>query len=427
MSAITQTTRGGVSYEDLCKGTFKSYSFNLVDLGDNPPLSFQTAVDTLVRQIDDTFKDITTQQWDKEIESFTIGKSHARRRRKAGGGFQHFDHTDQHTWKLSDGVNARWRNMYSPKPMEYSGLVALTAVTTDMIPLDVKRAYSFINVEQYSIALEQRLIQHYMLERVDSRLENKSFNPGNLCESQPYAGIVYVAYKLKDCEVVQSDDHTTAQAIQEPSSRQSTSSFLTPEDHFQNPNVSTDELPSTGTLSSMEKRQIPEEIAGPRQNTSSHIIPEHDVGEVKTGNVVCRLCKQTFVHEHYLKFHMEEVHDNAGQNQYKSYISDKAHSRKRQSSQVCRHCGKMFSDLSTLKRHLKRLIETKLSNMEATRELPVTNPSASIPKRKSQNLTDAQSKKKRKSTISVDLTFRKKALMLLLKVCTNVPFVQKGL
>ena len=40
-----------------------------------------------------------------------------------------------------------------------------------------------------------------MLDRADSRLANESFNPGNLCKGRrPYAGLVYVAFKLKDAD-----------------------------------------------------------------------------------------------------------------------------------------------------------------------------------------------------------------------------------
>ena len=213
MAETNKSTIGGIPYDDLCRGLRKYYSFNLVDLMDtsqNPkPLPFKTAVRTLVKQIDDTFTDILLQQHDKIIEAFTIGKTHARRvstkKGPYGRSFHPFVRNDPLTWKFDNGINGRWRD-YN-KNQKYDGLIALTAVTGDVIPDEVKAAHGFMDVEQYSIALEQSLIQYYMLECPDSRLSNESFNPGNLCKGgKPHAGIVYVAFKLKDFDEQLFDD-----------------------------------------------------------------------------------------------------------------------------------------------------------------------------------------------------------------------------
>lgn len=51
-----------------------------MDTSQNPtPLQFKIAVETLVQQVDDILTNISIQQEDKEIEAFTIGKTHARR------------------------------------------------------------------------------------------------------------------------------------------------------------------------------------------------------------------------------------------------------------------------------------------------------------------------------------------------------------
>ncbi|XP_072030210.1 uncharacterized protein [Amphiura filiformis] len=203
MSALSASTRGGTTYDLLCSGITRSYSYNLVDLNDCQPLSFDTAANALVKQVDDTLTNIAIQQPDKEIEAFTIGKSHARQRSKKKGygrSFIKFDRKDPKTWKFDGGINSRWRE-YAQKG--YSGLIALTAITRKVIPFDVRQSHGkIIDSEQYSIALEQQLIHHYMLKKADQRLENLSFNPGNLChaERKPFAGIVYVAFKLRDVE-----------------------------------------------------------------------------------------------------------------------------------------------------------------------------------------------------------------------------------
>ncbi|XP_072016278.1 uncharacterized protein [Amphiura filiformis] len=205
----TTSTKGGATYDELIKGAVDPYySFNLVDLADRRTgnvVPLQEGVNTLVRQIDQTFADIEAQQQDKKIDSFIIGKSHARQAKAGGGGYsksytksyKEFDRLNPNTWSLDDGVNGRWRKQYDKDG--YSGLIAITAVTTDIIPGHVKDAHpNLINAEMLALALEQQLIHYYMLERGDPRLGNTSFDPGNLCKTPPYAGIVYVAYKLKD-------------------------------------------------------------------------------------------------------------------------------------------------------------------------------------------------------------------------------------
>ncbi|XP_072015133.1 uncharacterized protein [Amphiura filiformis] len=193
-STISASTRGGADYDDLIRGTVKYYSFNLVDLAHYMTLT--GAKQRLVQQIDDTFADILTQQDDMEIECFTIGKSHARRAGAGGSGYskryKKFNRMNKYTWSLDGGVSGRWSSYYSKKG--YSGLVVLTAVTRDIIPRFPTQVRQARDAEEYSIALEQELIEYYS---EDPLLANVSFNTGPSCDTTPHAGIVYVAYKLK--------------------------------------------------------------------------------------------------------------------------------------------------------------------------------------------------------------------------------------
>ncbi|XP_072030212.1 uncharacterized protein [Amphiura filiformis] len=196
MSAVSSARkRGDTSYDLLCRGLAKSYSYNLVDLtnivNDYQHLSCRGISrkirNTLIKQVDNIFETIAVKQTNKEIHAYTIGKSHARKRLNVI-----FDENDPETWALDDGINGRWKE-YAKNG--YSGLIALVAITEKVNP--VKKG-NFANVEQYAIRLEQQLIHHYAVQ--DTRCENKSCHPGNLCDSKnpPYAGIVYVAYKLRD-------------------------------------------------------------------------------------------------------------------------------------------------------------------------------------------------------------------------------------
>ena len=227
MDSNSVSTCGGATYDELCRGTQKNYSFNLVCLHQNyhqyqEAMPFAVAAETLKIQIKKSIEDIERQNIHaKEIESFVIGKSHAKQRKKRSGGRStvHCDCMNRNTLKLGDGISARWRNKYLPEG--YDGLVVLAAITRTMVPKGILDNQEWMNQEQYAIALEQRLISMFMLEDVDSRIDNESFETGKVSKTPPYAGIVYFAYKLSDTDGLKEteeyeDDHPQAQPQTQP-------------------------------------------------------------------------------------------------------------------------------------------------------------------------------------------------------------------
>ncbi|VDI28472.1 Hypothetical predicted protein [Mytilus galloprovincialis] len=184
------TTTYLCEYDDLLRGT-KGYCLRgwLSSLED---LSFDDAINKLKDNIDLLLVDIKNKTIGGfEIEKFTIGKSFVRQRHTAGNRYMTFVDKDPNTWKLADGVNARWRNTYARE--DYDGLVVLCVTPRNIIPDNAMH----VGPQLYAIALEQRLIQEYCFSKNDRRLGNVSFDTGSKAE-EPYAGLVYLAYKLKE-------------------------------------------------------------------------------------------------------------------------------------------------------------------------------------------------------------------------------------
>lgn len=179
----------GCTYNELIQRKTKSYC--LKDrLKSLHCLSFEEATSDLQCQITNILDDIDVKMKPNFcIDEFTVGKSFVRQRRKKKG-YVEFDDLDPHTWKLDNGVNGRWKTYYNV--LSYDGLVVLCVTPRTVIPANQMH----IEPQDYALALEQRLIQNFCLIKKDFRLGNKSFDTGSKARN-PYAGLVYVAYKLQ--------------------------------------------------------------------------------------------------------------------------------------------------------------------------------------------------------------------------------------
>ena len=83
-------------------------------------------------------------------------------------------------------------------------MAVLTVVTKDTLPpLKSQRPAQW--KQQYTIALEQGLITHFMFVEDDKRLANETTEPGNLEKSGAIAFVLYLAMKLGPYLVVPLD------------------------------------------------------------------------------------------------------------------------------------------------------------------------------------------------------------------------------
>ena len=122
----------------------------------------------------------------RKCEEFYIGKStiHAQSGR-------HFDPDNSDTWNI-EFIRKRWD---ARRERGYQAMAVLTVVTKDTLPpLKSRRPAQW--KQQYTIALEQALITHFMFVEDDDRLANKTTEPGNLEKSGAIGYVLYLGMKF---------------------------------------------------------------------------------------------------------------------------------------------------------------------------------------------------------------------------------------
>ena len=130
------------------------------------------------------------------ITEFCIGKTYT-----CSYGQQTFSITDHKTWSL-EGLNSRWHNKY--KKEDYDEMVVVAAISCETLPDCIPVCQC---IEQYTISMEQELINHFMWVEPDSRLANKTTEPGKKVEEPKEAFVIYVATKTKRPELSKGQVH----------------------------------------------------------------------------------------------------------------------------------------------------------------------------------------------------------------------------
>lgn len=201
-SGSTSSTRSGfTSFEELCKGTVKKYSHNLVDLRKK---TTRERIDALIDKIEETINSLQ-QQTDKTIQHFCIGKTYV----EAKSGTT-FNPNNVATWRVQ-GISSRWHQAYKNKG--YDGLVVLGAVSRGM--LSDKRNKKVWKQQLYILFLESALITHFAYDDCDKRLGNYSLQPGQLQKKLSAGYVVYMAFKYEDPEETGESDESSDHALVE--------------------------------------------------------------------------------------------------------------------------------------------------------------------------------------------------------------------
>ena len=198
---------GGVDFEQLCQGGIRNYSFNLADIRSEEEV--KQIKRKLVNQLESTARELEFHS-DRTISKLYIGKTFIQRRRKPGGGFMIFNPLKHHTWR-KNGISSRWG---SHKHEDYGrdGLVVLGAITKQTVP---KKCRDRVHQEDFTLALEQKLLHHYLLSHPDSRVVNATFTAGRPPERNYYAYAVYMAFSYTDDDDGTATDNESEEFINE--------------------------------------------------------------------------------------------------------------------------------------------------------------------------------------------------------------------
>ena len=180
---------GGVEYDDLLRGA-RNYACNPADL------TTETEVEgikgMLMAQLEQTVQDLETQS-DRTIAKMYIGKTYMQRKRRPGG-FRTFDPDDHKTWK-KNGISSRWGD-HKKKDYGRDGLVVLGAITRQTV-INTCGGQCRVHQEDFTLAMEQKLLHHYLLSHRDPRVVNETFATGKTTR-RSIAYAVYMAFSYKE-------------------------------------------------------------------------------------------------------------------------------------------------------------------------------------------------------------------------------------
>ena len=196
-SAVSKSTVGGCTFDMLCEGDSPNYACdNLIDLSkesrnDGRAPSLSQATELLIKHVKDCIQSIEIGRG-RDVEQFYIGKTLTHKRKKTK-----FNRKDSSTWRLSDGISKRFKR-HRDKGYGLDGLVVLSMVTKYTIPPTVIRNKARVKQELYAFALENRLIQHFLIEEDDPRIANPTLHSGGSDGNKSIGYPLYMAFKLED-------------------------------------------------------------------------------------------------------------------------------------------------------------------------------------------------------------------------------------
>ena len=124
----------------------------------------------------------------RKVSEFRIGKTYVELKSEMT-----FNPIDPLTWGTIGGTNMKWG---THKKDNYDGLIAVGCVTNELIPNVI------MHHQMYALVMTQSLVHHYMVQKPNGKLRNKSFDIGYCSEEETEhrGSIIYIAYKLESDE-----------------------------------------------------------------------------------------------------------------------------------------------------------------------------------------------------------------------------------
>ncbi|XP_061171942.1 uncharacterized protein LOC133181449 [Saccostrea echinata] len=129
-----------------------------------------------------------------EIEEFTVGKTHTRSKSN-----RYFPVNDVDSWNLS-GIRSAWKRF---RELGFHNLIVVSVVDENRIPL-LNTLWPSNDTEDFTIALNQKLIHYYKITKKDKRLRNQNFGEGARKVHSQH-GVLFIAIKYKETTRDQSN------------------------------------------------------------------------------------------------------------------------------------------------------------------------------------------------------------------------------
>ena len=179
---------GRVTYDEQLRKRTVGYSFNLVHL--DQPTAIDDIQRLLIAKIVTTIRELENgldPAEQRRIEKVYIGKTYIATKREQGryGKLIPFNPRDPDTW-LMTGINSR-HNAHRKKDYGRDGMVVLCAITNETMTEGCR-----VNHEQYALAVEQKLLHHYLITHPDSKVANDTFATGREGDHEGY--VIYMTF-----------------------------------------------------------------------------------------------------------------------------------------------------------------------------------------------------------------------------------------
>ncbi len=191
---VTAATRGGMSFDQLCRGEAPYYVCDkecLVEITHKDTL--ETAEKKLVEKIEKLFLDIQIQK-DVRINKFYIGKTYVQKSKSKR--IKNLDESDPKTWR-KQGISSRWSD-HRTNDYGKDGMIVIAVITRTQVPRkrerNTEKVETKLNSELYTLALEQRLLHYYKITKGDERLDNETFTSGSADKKGSAGYALYVAF-----------------------------------------------------------------------------------------------------------------------------------------------------------------------------------------------------------------------------------------
>ena len=191
---VTAATRGGMSFDQLCRGEDPYYVCDrecLVDITHRDTL--ETAEKKLVEKIENLFLDLQIQK-DVKINKFYIGKTYVPKSKSKK--IKKLDEFNPKTWR-KEGISSRWSD-HRANDYGKDGMIVIAVITRTQVPRKRERntenVTTKLNSELYTLALEQRLLHYYKITKGDDRLDNDTFTSGGTDKKGSAGYALYVAF-----------------------------------------------------------------------------------------------------------------------------------------------------------------------------------------------------------------------------------------
>ncbi len=216
-----------------------AYDWQLIDL----PKDYYRSISKLACHVKAVIAD-NERYHERTCEKFYIGKSHV-----------HTWNSQHITRSTSEAVHGRWRDH---QKKGFNNLAVLTVVTRDSLPpLQSRNPATW--KQQYTIALEQALITHFMFVEDDRRHENENTEPGNLERGGAVGYVVYLAMRFSDpTPPAATATHTPPAATAAYTQPGPPTRTVKVEDDWKIPTANTDKIATTvPTISHAESQPAP--------------------------------------------------------------------------------------------------------------------------------------------------------------------------